>query len=129
MARLLPSLLAMFRLPRAAAYVLVLGLALGSSAAELCRSWCHPASADAACDHVAPLGGSVTAGDTCDDIGRFTAVLLKEDVRTLLSPDQGGAAVLPGQRAAAVVSASTLRPPATASPPRANRPLFTILRI
>jgi hypothetical protein len=119
----------MFLLSRSAAYVLVLGLALGPSATELCRSWCHPASAEAACDHAAPLGGSVAAGDACDDIGGVTAVLLKEDLRTLPSPAEGGAAVLPGQHAAAALSAAALRPPSAASPPRANRPLFTILRI
>ena len=115
---------------RATALSLVLILLAGPSAGVLCKAWCNPAEAGATGCHYHPSpSATLTGTDDCGKVVLSSAVLAKEDVRALSSPDARHAVLVPRYQYS--VSTSAAHPgdePGCASP-LAQRPLVTALRL
>jgi hypothetical protein len=117
---------------QAAVLSIVLTLATGPSAALLCKTWCIPQAVQAnGCHHLAPTAStSVSAHDTCDDLGPGLAPYVREDMRRGVSvPDVAHAIVVPSYQ----FRPSTINARPCHQPGREwsleQRPLSTILRI
>ena len=115
---------------RAALFAIVLTLAVGPNAGELCKVWCHDATSEGCAQQDAMTTPSVSADDNCRSAVLGAVAFVREDARrTAAAPDAQSALVVQGFRL--TPSPTDLRPGFESGQrrPHEERPLVITLRI